>query len=156
MPDLMLCSRDDVIKIGFGGDTAEAIKLTRSDPTAWDPSLLDMPIQMASADVELAAGNRFSLPYSADPSVYPFAIRKITAMRAVYYAWYSYSRGQAAGELVKAAQSQTDGELDKLRENKTGAGTLKPPPRRIYGVSDIDLTEGGTVPRMTLAGWRRL
>jgi len=156
MPDLLLCSRDDVIKIGFGGDTSEAVKLTRSDPQSWDPSLLDMPIQMASADVELAAGNRFSLGYSADPSVYPFALRKIAAMRAVYYAWYSYSRGQGMPEFVKAAQAQTDGELQALRDNKTGAGTLKPPPRRIYGVSDIDLTAGGTVPRMSLAGWSRL
>lgn len=156
MPDLMLCSRDDVIRIGFGGDTSEAIKLTRSDPQSWDPSLLDLPIQMGSADVELAAGNRFALAYSSDPSVYPFALRKIAAMRAVYYAWFSYSRGQAAGELVKAAQTQTDAELQALRDNKTGAGTLKPPPRRISGVSDIDLTSGGAVPRMSLDGWRRL
>lgn len=156
MPDILLCSRDDVIKIGFGDDTSEAIKLTRSDPTAWDPARLDMPIQMASADVELAAGNRFALAYSADPTVYPFALRKITAMRAVYYCWYSYARGQAMAENVKAALSQTDQELQALRDSKTGAGTLKTPPRRIYGVTEIDLTEGGTVPRMTLAGWSRL
>ena len=152
----MLCSRDDVIRIGFGGDTASAIQLTRGDATAWDGSRLDMPIQMASADVELAAGNRFALAYSSDPSVYPFALRKIAAMRAVYYAWFTYSRGQAAGDLVKAAQEATDRDLQALRDSKTGAGTLKPPPRRIYGVSDIDLTNGGTVPRMSLDGWRRL
>ena len=156
MADLMLCSRDDVIAIGLGGDTAEAIRLTKSDPAAWNPALLDMPIKMASADVELAAGNRFSLPLSDDPSIYPFALRKIAAMRSVYYCWYSYTKGQAMAEHVKAAQTQTDGELEKLRENKTGAGTLKPPPRRIYGVSDIDLTSGGAVPRMSLNGWRRL
>ena len=156
MPDLMLCSRADVIAIGFGGDTSAAIALTRSDATAWDPALLDMPIRMASADVELAAGNRFALNYSADPETYPFALRKIAAMRAVYYAWFMYSRGQAAGELVKAAQTQTDTELGALRDSKTGAGTLKPPPRRIHGVSEIDLTAGGTVPRMSLKGWSRL
>jgi len=156
MPDLLLCSQDDVLKIGFGGDTASAIALTSSDATAWNPSLLDWPILMASSDVEQAAGNRFSLGYSTDPSVYPFALRKITAMRAVYYAWFSYARGQAMPEYVKAAQAQTDGELQALRDNKTGAGTLKPPARRIYGVSDIDLTAGGTVPRMSLAGWSRL
>jgi len=156
MPDLILCSQDDVLKIGFGGDTSQAIRLTRSDATAWNPARLDMPIQMASADVELAAGNRFSLPYSTDPSVYPFALRKICAIRAVYYCWFMYSRGQAIAEYVKAAQEQTDRDLQALRDNKTGAGTLKPPPRRIYGVSDIDLTAGGAVPRMSLDGWRRL
>ena len=152
----MLCSRDDVISIGFGGTDSDAIKLRRGDEQGWDPSELDMSIRMASADVELAAGNRFALPYSTDPSVYPFALRKIAAMRAVYYFWYSSSRGLAMPEYVKAAQEQTDRDLQALRDSKTGAGTLKPPPRRIYGVSDIDLTAGGTVPRMSLAGWRRL
>ena len=145
-----------MISIGFGGALSEVIALRRGDPQSWDPSELDMSIRMASADVELAAGNRFALAYSADPSVYPFALRKIAAMRAVYYFWYSSSRGQAAGDLVKAAQEQTDRDLQALRDSKTGAGTLKPPPRRIYGVSDIDLTGGGTVPRMSLDGWRRL
>jgi hypothetical protein len=152
----MLCSRQDVIDIGFGGDTSEAVKLTRSEPQNWDPSKLDMPIKMGSADVELAAGNRFSIPYSDDPTTYSFALRKIAAMRAVYYCWFTYSRGQAAGDLVKAVQEATDRDLTAMRDSKTGAGTVKPPPRRIYGVADIDLTNGGTVPRMSLAGWRRL
>ncbi len=156
MPDLLLCSRQDVIDIGFGGDTSEAIKLTRSDPTAWDPGLLDMPIKMASADVELAAGNRFVLAYSTDVTTYPFPLRKITAMRAVYYAWWCYTRTQAMTEAVKAAQTQTDSELASLRDSKTGAGILKPPQVRTHAVADIDMTDGGRFPRITLDGWRRL
>ena len=156
MADLKLCSRDDVIGIGLAGDTSAAIALTGSDPTSWDPARLDTPILMASADVEVAAGNRFSLPVSDDPSIYPFHLRKTAALRAVYYTWLTYSRGQAMPEQVRAAWDATESDLGRLRDSKQGPGTLKPPPRRIYGVSDIDLTSGGTVPRMSLDGWRRL
>lgn len=156
MPDLLLCSRQDVIDIGFAGDTSEAIKLTKSDPTAWNPALLDMPIKLASADVEVAAGNNWSLNYSADPSVYPFHLRKSAAVRAVYYTWFCYSRGQAAPENVKAAKTDSDAELERLRASKQGIGTVKTAPRRLYGVAGIDTTSGGTFPRMTLDGWRRL
>ena len=46
--------------------------------------------------------------------------------------------------------------LARLRESKQGAGIVSPPPRRLYGVAEIDLTGGGAVPRMSLGGWSRL
>ena len=156
MPDLKLCSRQDVIAMGFGGDTSAAVALTRSDPQAWNPALLDTPILMASSDVEVAAGNRFSLNVSDDPSTYPFALRKTAALRAVYYCWYSYARGQAMPPEAKAAWDTTESDLARLRESKQGAGIVSPPPRRLYGVAEIDLTGGGAVPRMSLGGWSRL
>ena len=156
MPDLLLCSRQDVIDLGFGGDTAEIIKLTKSDPTAWNPALLDLPIKLASGQVEQAAGNNWSLNYSADPSVYPFAIRSAAAILAVWWTWFSYSRGQAAPDLVQTAKTAGDEALERLRASKQGIGTVKTAPRRLYGVAGIDTTSGGTFPRMTLDGWRRL
>ncbi len=157
--DLMLCSRDDVIAMGFGGDVSEAIKLTRSDPQAWQASLLDTPIKMASADVEVAAGNRFALgppPVGVGPEVYPFPLRKTTALRAVYYCWLTYCRGQAMPDGVKAAWDTTESDLARLRDSKQGPGTVKPPSSRIAGTAQIDLTDGGAFPRMTLDGWRGL
>ena len=154
--DLKLCSRQDVINMGFGGDSSAAIQLTKSDPTSWDPALLDTPILMASADVEGAAGNRFNLDYNADPATYPFILRKAAAVRAVYYTWFSYAKGQAQPEYVRQVLEASDAELERLRTAKQGAGRAKPPPRRIYSVTSIDMTDNGAFPRMTLDGFRRI
>ena len=155
MPDLILCSRAEVISMGFG-DVNKAIELVKCDPQAWDPAFLDDPILWASSDVEVAADNRHSLGYSADPSVYPVYIRKTTATRAVYYTWKKFCSGQAMAEYVKAALTESDGDLARLRDSKQGLGSAKRLPPRLRGISEIDLTDGGRVPRMSLGGWRRL
>jgi len=155
MPDLILCSRQDAIKIGFG-DEAKAIELVKCDPQAWDPAFLDDPILWASSDVEVAAYNRYSLSYSADPSVYPMFIRKTAATLTVYYTWKKFASGQAMAEFVKAAKADADADMARLRDSKQGMGGTKRPTARIHGVSDIDMTDGGLFPRMTIRGWMRL
>lgn len=149
-PDLYLCTRDDVLRWGFGGDAAEARKLAGVD--TWDPALLDDPIKAASSDLEVAAENKHNFTYDPDPTNQPFWVRKTVGMRAVYYLWFSHSGGKTCPEIAKAAKADTDAELDRLRQNKQGVGVKAPPPRLTSMAAD--LTNGGTFPRMSLDGWR--
>lgn len=153
-PDLLLCSREDVLDFAFGGDAAEAQRLTRA--ALWDPAKLDKPIKAASADYERAAGNKFALEYSTDPTTYPFAVRQTVARRAGYYVWEMYSRGMTCPENLTKAYESTTAELNDLRDGKAGTGTTKTPQRRVASFVAVDTTSGGAFSRMSIEGWNRL
>lgn len=150
-PDLLLCSRDDVLNFCFRRDASEAKKLAQVG--TWDPALLDDAIKAASSDVEVAAANKFTLGYSTDVTVYPFHLRKLAALRAGYYFWLFNSKGIACPENLK--REVTDQDLQVLRDGKGGAGTQKAPTSRVTSAAP-DTTMGGTVSRMSLPGFALL
>ena len=157
MPDLKLCSRDDVINLAFRGDLSQVVALTRSDPTQpFDYTKLDFPILLGSSDVELAAGNRFALQPSDDPTTYPLGVRRMAATRAAYWLWFRDAAGTAMPPELQALVDALDAELDRLRKGEQGLGGQKTPPRRYAAVAYVDLTDGGAFPRMSLDGFRRL
>lgn len=149
--DLQLCTPADVLKACFADDAAEANKLVRA--AVWSTDYLIDPIKAASADVEKACGNKWNLGYSADVTVYPYHLRRLAALRAGYYTWVQYSRGMACPENLK--REVTDPDLQELRDGKVGAGTQKAPVSRVSSYHVADITQGGTVPRMTLGGFAK-
>lgn len=153
-PDIQLCSRADVLADCFNSDPAAAAKLARDG--VWDPTRLDRPIIRASAEVIDAAGNKYGpIGYSADPNVYPPRLRSIAALRAGHYYWLACSGGIAEPENLRTAKTDTDQDLQRLREQKEGT-LQKTPGSRVSGAADVDLTDGGRIPRMSLGGWSRL
>jgi hypothetical protein len=154
-PDLRLCSYQDVIDV-FGGDTATMNKMARGGTSTFDQTTLDKPILVASSDYETAAGNKFTLGYSADVTVYPMSVRNLVAIRAAWYFWLYFGRGQALPENLQKATDRADVEFAKLEDGKKGAGTQKAPASRVSSYQPADTTQGGTVPRMSLAAFRRL
>lgn len=146
--DLQLCTPAEVIAFCFANDVAEAMKLAKVG--AWDDALLIDAIKAASSDVEVACGNKYSLQYSADVTVYPYHLRKLTALRAGYYFWLFKAKGMACPENLK--REVTDPDLQLLRDGKGGAGTQKVQPSRVTSVLP-DVTQNGTVRRMTLRGF---
>lgn len=156
MANLMLCSRALVIKLCFGDDEAEFKALTGAGTVSADLTKLDTPIMSASSDIEVAAGNKFDLPYSTDPDTYPFHIQKTAALLAGYYSWLTYAKGkgECPPNLLKAKE-EADAALERIRGNKQGTGTLKPAPSRFSGLI-VDQSMGGTLDRMTVASYMRL
>lgn len=150
-PDLQLCTPADVITFCFAGDVAEARKLAAVG--VWDDALLLDPIKAASSDVEEACGNKFTLGYSTDVTIYPYHLRKLAALRSGYYFWLMRAKGMACPDRL--ARTVTDPDLDRIREGKGGTGQQKPPPSRITSGAP-DVTRAGTVARMTLDGFRLL
>ena len=155
MPDLRLCTPQDVIDFFSGGDEAPLRQLTGGTTGTLDRAKLDKAILTASADVEASGANKFDLRYNVDPTTYPMFVRRLTADRSVYYLWKMYSRGQAMPANVLQIYQQTSEELTKLEDGKKGIGQAKAQPARVFGYVTTDLTSGGTVPRMSLEGFRR-
>lgn len=155
MPDLKLCTRQDVIDV-FAGDLAALNQIAKGGTTSFDQSLLDKPILTASAEYDGAAGNKFSNGYNADPTTYGMGVRTITAALAAWWFWQWQAGGQALPEGVKAQVEWARQQLDKLEAGKRGQGTNRPGQPRVSSYLAVDTTSGGTFPRMTLDGFRRL
>jgi len=155
MPDLKLCTRQDVLDV-FNNDLAMLNKLAKGGTTTFDQTLLDKPILTASAEYDMAAGNKFSTTYNADPTTYAMGIRTIVAALAAWWFWQWNSGGMAMPEGVKTQCDWARGQLDKMEAGKRGAGTNKPGTPRVSSYRAVDTTGGGVFPRMTLNSWRRM
>lgn len=156
----MLCSVADVVTYAFGGDVV-ALRQLCQVPT-WDSLVANAQIQpfiqSASSDVEVKSANKFGLVYSADPSVYPFFLRRITAIRSGYYLWLAKAKGQAMPATLKEAFDLSTADLDAIRDGKQGTGVAKPVESRVSAViiTDAMATQDGSFSRITQEKWTRL
>lgn len=154
MPDLRLCAQTEIYD--YCGDVAALRQLLGSAPgVAVDAAFLDRCIVAASADVEGSAANKFLLVYSQDPTTYPPLVRRWTATLAAEYCWIFKGKGAAMPPVLKDLAERVRADLQKVEEGKKGAGQNGQPRARMAGYSTVDLTRGGEIPRMSLAGARR-
>jgi hypothetical protein len=157
-PDLQLCSAQDVIDC-FGGNNAEALstmnKWARGATSTFDQTTLNKPILAGSAEYARSCGNKFSFPVNGDVNTYPMDVRCDVALLSAR--WFALFTGQLQQIPVglKEAIDRVTATMEKLENGKLGTGLLKPPPSRISG-DLVDLTQGGTIHRMSLDGWGRL
>lgn len=153
-PDLILCTRQDVIDV-FGNNLTMLRELVGGSGTTFDQTTLDKPILVASGEIDAAAGNKFSVGYNADPTTYGQNVRNKTAVRAAYWFWIFNAQGKAMPPELKAVVDEITQDLQRVEDGKKGLGQNKAPGSRITSYGPTDITHGGTCNRMTVAGFQR-
>lgn len=153
-PIIYLCERSDIIeRAGKSPATTQIADPLRTG--TYDTTILDLARKDASSDVMAAAGNRCKIWLE---TTIPQWIVKLTAERAVYYAWFHGSAGKAVPEEVKVrCWDNVEKALDNLRKGETGPGYGETPTRYSPSAAQRDPSDGGrrfVYSSFGRSGWR--
>ena len=145
---LLIVQHADLIT-RFGDDTTVAQVL--DDGTGnYNATLMDRAIEDASGDVAASCGNNFKLWLAAGS--FPQWVKKLCAIRAMYYCWLYGSNGKAIPEKLRQAFEDTTADLEKIEQGRKSLGDDPDPPAR-RARAPIDNSDGGR--RAVYSVWRR-
>lgn len=132
------------------GDDETVAQVLDNGTSNYNTELMDRAIEDASGDVAASCGNNFKLWLAQ--GAFPQWVKRLTAIRAIYYCWLYGSNGKAIPEKIVQAYDNTTAELEKVEQGKKGLGDDPDPPARRARLP-IDNSDGGR--RAVHSVWRR-